>query len=55
MNFFFMEEEMQDIRKGYISVNDNCIGCGRCMLECPAEESTFSVFKNGQRKLAVDP
>ena len=55
MNFFFMEEEMQDIRKGYISVNDNCIGCGRCMLECPAEESTFSVFKIGQRKLAVDP
>ena len=46
---------MQDIRKGYISVNDNCIGCGRCMLECPAEETNFSVLRNGQRQLAVDP
>ena len=46
---------MQDIRKGYISVNDNCIGCGRCMLECPAEETNYSVFRNGQRQLAVDP
>jgi EAL domain-containing protein (putative c-di-GMP-specific phosphodiesterase class I)/GGDEF domain-containing protein/ferredoxin len=51
----FAEEKMNDVRKGYISVNDNCIGCGRCMLECPASETSISVYRDGQRRLSVDP
>ena len=39
----------------YVSINDNCIGCGRCMLECPAAETNISVYNGMQRKLAVNP
>lgn len=46
---------MESITKGYVSVNDNCIGCGRCMLECPAAESNYSVYRGGSRKLEIEP
>ena len=39
---------------GIITVNDKCIGCGRCMLECPSSECNVSVYKGGKRKLAVN-
>lgn len=39
---------------GIITVNDNCIGCGRCMLECPSSECNVSVYDGGKRKLAVN-
>lgn len=41
--------------RGYITVNNNCIGCGRCMLECPADETNISVYNMGQRRLRIDP
>lgn len=46
---------MKDITKCPVSVNDNCIGCGRCILECPAPETNISVYSNGQRRLKVNP
>ncbi len=39
---------------GIITVNDNCIGCGRCMLVCPSSECNVSVYRGGKRKLAVN-
>lgn len=46
---------MADVRKGYVSVNENCIGCGRCMLDCPASDTNISVYRNGRRMLEVNP
>ena len=46
---------MEEVTRKYVSVNDNCIGCGRCMLECPAPETNISVYKGGQRRLSVNP
>ncbi len=46
---------MEKTSDGFVFVNDKCIGCGRCMLECPAPETNLSVYRNGQRQLLVTP
>ena len=45
---------MENTTKGFVSIKDNCIGCGRCILECPAPETNISVYHNGQRKLKIN-
>ena len=41
--------------KGLIYTNSGCIGCGRCMSSCPAEEANITMFNSEKRHLEVDP
>ncbi len=37
-----------------IFTNDNCIGCNRCIANCPCEEANVAVMENGINKIYVD-
>ena len=50
----YTEGKMNSTVNGFVSVNNNCIGCGRCMLECPGQETNISVYENGVRRLSVN-
>lgn len=45
---------MSKYNNGHIFSNDKCIGCGRCMLHCPADDTNVSVYRNGKRFLEVN-
>ncbi len=45
---------MSYYNKGYVFTNQKCIGCGRCMSQCPADETNISVYINGKRHLEVN-
>ena len=40
---------------GLIYTDSSCIGCGRCMSSCPAEEANITIFRSNKRHLEVDP
>lgn len=46
---------MSKYNSGYIFTTEKCIGCGRCILSCPSEESNVSGYRNGMRHIDVNP
>ena len=45
---------MPDIKRGLIFTNDKCVGCHRCIAECPIAGANVSVLRNGIRRIEVD-
>ena len=45
---------MPDIKRGLIFTNDRCVGCHRCIADCPIPGANVSVLRNGMRRIEVD-
>lgn len=45
---------MRRLNKGLIRTTSNCIGCNRCVSECPLEGALVSVLTNGESYIKVD-
>lgn len=44
-----------DKTKGVVSIiEDNCVGCNKCILECPAEYANVSYLRGTENKVRVD-
>lgn len=43
---------MQD---SMIYTNDKCVGCNRCITNCPCQEANVATMENGVNKIHVDP
>lgn len=41
-------------QNGLVYTNDNCIGCNRCISECPVLTANHAVIENGKNKIIVD-
>ena len=46
-----MNKKNDEIR---IFTNDNCVGCNRCILNCPCNEANIALMENGANKIYVD-
>ncbi|MDD2218104.1 MAG: [Fe-Fe] hydrogenase large subunit C-terminal domain-containing protein, partial [Eubacteriales bacterium] len=42
------------MRNSKIFTNENCIGCNRCIANCPCSEANVAVMENGVNKIYVD-
>lgn len=42
------------VNQGLIFTNDSCIGCNRCIAECPVLGANHSVVENGVNRIYVD-
>lgn len=48
--------ESIDKTKGVIfTLEDNCVGCNKCILECPVEYANVAYLADGVNKIKVDP
>ncbi|MDO5572823.1 MAG: EAL domain-containing protein [bacterium] len=45
---------MARYNNGMIYTNDNCIGCNKCIFECPVIGANVSVYENGMNKIVVN-
>jgi EAL domain-containing protein (putative c-di-GMP-specific phosphodiesterase class I)/GGDEF domain-containing protein/NAD-dependent dihydropyrimidine dehydrogenase PreA subunit len=45
---------MPDIKRSLVFTNDKCVGCHRCISECPIPGANVSVVRNDSRSIQVD-
>ncbi len=45
---------MARYNNGMIYTNDNCIGCNKCIFECPVIGANVSVYEHGQNRILVN-
>ncbi len=45
---------MRNRQEGLIYTNENCIGCNKCVMECPIPGANRSIIENGRNRIIVD-